>query len=49
MEKAMSPVDRKTLVANYKEQPTIAGVFAVICSATASPAPATAIAAHMKA
>lgn len=30
----MTPVDRKSLVANYKEQPTIAGVFAVICSAT---------------
>lgn len=26
--------DRKALVAAYKEQPTIAGVFAVLCTAT---------------
>lgn len=30
----MSTTSRKDLIANYKEQPTIAGVFAVICSAT---------------
>ena len=30
----MPPTDRKALVAAYKERPVIAGVFAVICSAT---------------
>jgi hypothetical protein len=30
----MSGSDRKALIAAYKERPTIAGVFAVICSAT---------------
>ncbi|WP_313576959.1 GIY-YIG nuclease family protein [Brevundimonas sp.] len=30
----MHPTERKALVAAYKERPVIAGVFAVICSAT---------------
>ena len=30
----MNPADRKALVAEYKERPVVAGVFAVICSAT---------------
>ena len=30
----MTQTDRKTLIAEYKERPTIAGVYAVICSAT---------------
>lgn len=30
----MTPARRKSFVAAYKERPTIAGVFAVICSAT---------------
>ncbi len=30
----MTTTSRKDLIAAYKEQPTIAGVFAVICSAT---------------
>lgn len=29
-----APPDRKALIAAYKDQPVIAGVFAVICSAT---------------
>ena len=30
----MTSHDRKAIVAAYKEQPTVAGVFAVICTAT---------------
>jgi hypothetical protein len=30
----MTPAVRKARIAEYKERPTIAGVFAVICSAT---------------
>jgi hypothetical protein len=30
----MTPASRKVKIAEYKERPTIAGVFAVICSAT---------------
>jgi len=30
----MTPADKKALVAAYKDTPTIAGVFAVICTAT---------------
>jgi hypothetical protein len=34
MEPAMTRPDRKALIAAYKDQPTVAGVFAVICTAT---------------
>lgn len=30
----MTPTNRKSLIAEYKERATIAGVYAVICSAT---------------
>lgn len=30
----MTPAERKARVAEYKERPTIAGVFAVVCTAT---------------
>ena len=30
----MTPINRKSLIAEYKERVTIAGVYAVICSAT---------------
>jgi hypothetical protein len=34
MELPMTPAERKARIAAYKDQPTIAGVFAVICTAT---------------
>jgi len=34
MESPMTPPERKALIAAYKERKTVAGVFAVICTAT---------------